>query len=554
MSKRIIPLNLPAGLDREVVGNPVTTRSESVPANCFPGLDIDVRNLDRRFFPGLVFDFTSFDENDPLVQCRGAQLVEVALDDPDLVNADKALKAQLSTLKSMLANTKVILANAKIMLDRLQAGLNSIDLNERGVPYDWDVTWRLVRSLEAGPLTISLSQFDGKRRVPLITLQGQRRIYQQATGEISVAYRPGELTQSLCSPWQHDFRGCACSYWASNHPDIVLPAHPANVAELGGSGVEERRAEDPIIWMRWDRDKPVAPRATRDGCRPLEMDHYEINQRWRELAFVLEGREQRTPWSVLGFEEARPLDSNDVLPRLEGLAGMELALALEYLYARYTVRYYDRLADEDLEQARFIAHELLNVAISEMMHLRWVNELMVELGKLIRRKPAPVLKPSDLVPKGTWDEKNHTYIMEQRLALERPIDEAIEDFVGAEAPSGTLEGQYAQILSRLKLGWPATGAVHPDTIGLIQRIIGDGVGHYSRFREIQEILQGPRRSRLVKHLKLISAAEHPEQFKRAVKLFRAIIRNLTKAYGRTADRKAARAAADTMVQMDRFAQ
>ena len=113
MNKRIIPLNLPAGLERETIGNPVTTRLESVPANCFPGLDIDVKNLDRRFFPGLVFDFTSYDEKDPLVQCRGAQLVQVALDDPDVAKCDNVLKEQLSILNSMLSGST-------IMLDSLQ--------------------------------------------------------------------------------------------------------------------------------------------------------------------------------------------------------------------------------------------------------------------------------------------------------------------------------------------------------------------------------------------------------------------------------------------------
>ena len=44
-------------------------------------------------------------------------------------------------------------------------------------------------------------------------------------------FLPGELTQSLCSPWTHDFRDCACYYWASNHPDIALPPLPVdNVA------------------------------------------------------------------------------------------------------------------------------------------------------------------------------------------------------------------------------------------------------------------------------------------------------------------------------------
>ena len=32
-------------------------------ANCYPGLELDVRNLDRRFFPGLVIDFVARDDD-----------------------------------------------------------------------------------------------------------------------------------------------------------------------------------------------------------------------------------------------------------------------------------------------------------------------------------------------------------------------------------------------------------------------------------------------------------------------------------------------------------
>jgi hypothetical protein len=33
--------------------------------------------------------------------------------------------------------------------------------------------------------------------------------------------QPGELTQGLCSPWQNDYRECACYYWAASRPDYV---------------------------------------------------------------------------------------------------------------------------------------------------------------------------------------------------------------------------------------------------------------------------------------------------------------------------------------------
>jgi len=33
--------------------------------------------------------------------------------------------------------------------------------------------------------------------------------------------QPGELSQGLCSPWQNDYRECACYYWAASRPDYV---------------------------------------------------------------------------------------------------------------------------------------------------------------------------------------------------------------------------------------------------------------------------------------------------------------------------------------------
>src|SRR5262245_42997491 len=42
---------------RIVTGNPVSTRLESAVGNCFPGLECDLRNLERRFFPFLEVDF-----------------------------------------------------------------------------------------------------------------------------------------------------------------------------------------------------------------------------------------------------------------------------------------------------------------------------------------------------------------------------------------------------------------------------------------------------------------------------------------------------------------
>jgi rubrerythrin len=224
---------------------------------------------------------------------------------------------------------------------------------------------------------------------------------------------------------------------------------------------------------------------------------------------------------------------------------MELSLALEYLYARYTVAYYDtKLGSERQHHAEFIAHELLNVAIGEMMHLRWANELLRELGKLMNRPSRPMLTPARKVPRGArvWGE-----------AEERALDDAIDDFVAAEAPSGTLEGVYARILAQLQRGLPNPGDVRPDLIGLVERIVADGVDHYSKFREVQAILR-QEGAGLVSHLKKV--AEGSDEFREAVRLYERLFSNLMDAFQGTGATVPASfgAAHRSMKSLDQFAE
>ena len=56
--------------------------------------------------------------------------------------------------------------------------------------------------------------------------------------------RPGELTQSLCSPWQNDYRSAACYYWAASRPDYVNVEPTASGASIGNNWLaREPRAE-----------------------------------------------------------------------------------------------------------------------------------------------------------------------------------------------------------------------------------------------------------------------------------------------------------------------
>jgi len=60
---KFVALNATAARRQQyVVGNPVITRLESGVGNCFPGLEMDLRNLERRFFPLLEVDFLQDDQ------------------------------------------------------------------------------------------------------------------------------------------------------------------------------------------------------------------------------------------------------------------------------------------------------------------------------------------------------------------------------------------------------------------------------------------------------------------------------------------------------------
>jgi len=58
---KIFPRNLTARAAYRVEGNPANSRPESALDTSSPGLEVDVRNLEQRFFPGLVFEFQRFD-------------------------------------------------------------------------------------------------------------------------------------------------------------------------------------------------------------------------------------------------------------------------------------------------------------------------------------------------------------------------------------------------------------------------------------------------------------------------------------------------------------
>ncbi|MBR8839079.1 MAG: hypothetical protein DSM106950_35040 [Stigonema ocellatum SAG 48.90 = DSM 106950] len=544
MSEKIFPRNLTARASKQVVGNPVNTRLESGVGNCYPGLEFDQRNLDRRFFPGLIFEFLATDGSPQATARAGARLLRVEQNDPELNPSNPDLADAAKQLRTQLQAARDDLSKGEWYLDFLEQGESHIPLdkteNGKTTPLDGMVVWRLVRSLEPNRVKIKLVQRTapaGEQNPPLpskgIELNGWRRVFvDDKTGVIGQVYKPGELTQSLCSPWQHDFRDCSCYYWASNHPDIVLGEDALGEPTLpSGASADPERANTPIDWERSDRS-PASRAAALPQNRPFEMDHYEISQRWQELAVVLRGKEISQIYRSPTADTANPYnDPDELATNLFQLAGLEHVLCLEYLYALYSL-----IAPEEADvstwptlqdDVTFVSHELLLVAVGEMRHLRWVNQLLWELDhaypRLLTKAYGPALEVATQIPIGG----GHT-----RSRQLRPLNgSALADFIAVEAPSGGIDGQYARVIATLQQ------PQYPDTLyQLAGRIIADGVEHFSKFSEIEKVLRPYHRDQEPDGFKppylrnITPAPTENSDTQQALDIYKGILQNLEAAY------------------------
>jgi hypothetical protein len=215
---------------------------------------------------------------------------------------------------------------------------------------------------EETDVRLVLRQAPLENRVEKVSLTGKRARYLGEDGALAAMFLPGELTQSLCSPWTHDFRDCACFYWASNHPDIALPPSPSKAT----NDPEWYKA---VPWERRDRtvDKLPEPATFKD---PVELRHYEINRRWQVLNFVIERREQIGSYEQRDFT-GKPLANEQVLEtNLRYAAGVELAVVQEYLAAAYSLKSEQDLSGRLRDDVRAAHAEIMRIAMPMMFMTR----------------------------------------------------------------------------------------------------------------------------------------------------------------------------------------
>lgn len=96
---------------------------------------------------------------------------------------------------------------------------------------------------------------------------------------------PGELTQSLCSPWQNDYRECACFYWAATRPDYVnVEARPDGTSTGNNWMQKDRTRETPNVY------------SSDDWMDPTLVTYSDMFRHWgSSLRFIIEGTDEEPP-------------------------------------------------------------------------------------------------------------------------------------------------------------------------------------------------------------------------------------------------------------------
>ncbi|HSR50037.1 MAG TPA: hypothetical protein VLV83_04365 [Acidobacteriota bacterium] len=257
-NNKIDPKNVSAQLQYRARGNPPATQPVTAISNCFPGLEFDFRNIWRRIFVGLVLH-----EARPLV---------VDIEDPQL----EGFRGQL------LVSVEGEDIWTQVSGPQVSGGPVQ---NLSGSSLEWANA--LASIVERGGNEVRCGFYDrNSQQVTEVNLQ-VRRIFEQEgvpDGESAVLAaslaQPGELTQSLCSPWQNDYRECACYYWAASRPDFV-------------NSEEENGVTQGQNWLHKDRG-PDTPKTY--SLRNADLVSYEdLFRDWEQLRFIIRGQDEDEP-------------------------------------------------------------------------------------------------------------------------------------------------------------------------------------------------------------------------------------------------------------------
>jgi len=262
----IKPVNAMARLLYRAKGNPANTLPNSAISNCFPGLEYDFKNFWRRAFVGIV-----------LLECDN-YVVEVE---------DPQYNGLLHHRLLKVGDRPVVTTVTGPQIPGGASGRLTPDGNPSAVAsMEWSNVLAYAMQLQGQAVTcrftLNVSQDvqpipDDPTQMLAVDLTVRRMFEEGTVAPAKDLLRPGELTQGLCSPWQHDYRECACYYWPASRPDYV------NI-EPSSAGVS--RGDN---WMSKDR---TGTYLLDDRVDRQLITYDELFENWeRLLRFQVKGRD-----------------------------------------------------------------------------------------------------------------------------------------------------------------------------------------------------------------------------------------------------------------------
>lgn len=278
MKNRIEAKNLSAQLQYRAAGNPPSTLPHTAISNAFPGLEMDFRNVWKLILVGIELheasNFVVRVEKDapPDVQRLADGFRLMSVEGVDVTAPVRGPKqdggTEIVPLPDAFGDTRMALewSNA------LAAVVHEFSGKQVGCVFE-----SLSEPGQTVELTLTLRPFFDEDE-----LDGERVRRAVISRELAP---PGALTQSLCSPWQNDYRECACFYWAATRPDYVNVEARPDGTSAGNN------------WMQKDRDESTPKLYLVDDWLDLGLVSYsDLFRHWeRSLRFVTGGEDEPPP-------------------------------------------------------------------------------------------------------------------------------------------------------------------------------------------------------------------------------------------------------------------
>jgi hypothetical protein len=274
---KIDPKNVSAQLSYEARGNPPGAHPGSAVGNYFPGLEFNFLSAWRRILVGIELnessgDVMAVDLDTAPPQAKGLVGFQLIGVDVQIVNGDITGGIPIQVLATGPDRSGQDSVLGQIFLEWCNA-LAQLHLDKGG----------------KGQEILCAFQHPDTGETRQASFQ-VRKLFEPDSVLISrAAVQPGELTQSLCSPWQTDFIGCACYYWAANRPDYVNLWDKADGSQGGGHN-----------WLNTARETKLdtesgqnKPFYTLVNEKTLKHDDIMRSQDWEsKLRFVVGGKDE----------------------------------------------------------------------------------------------------------------------------------------------------------------------------------------------------------------------------------------------------------------------